>query len=216
MRRVLAAVLLVASFLSVAGPADAHICSTGVQIPVAQPAPVPLVLTIEATPVPDVEIDLPPQLQVVGKIDAPDSWTVTQRGQTLRYRGGPFSPLTCPSFSITAKAIDQGAFPVQYVLRDANGNVVARTAPATDSQPSIAPIVYAGVTPSSLSPSSSGPSVVVVVGIALIGLALVLFGGMAVRSWRLAHADARDEELEDRLAAFKKQAQDQKEERSPR
>jgi len=208
-------VLLVAASLGVAGRAEAHICSTGVEIPVGQAAPIALVLTVEATPVPDVEIDLPPQLQLVGTPDPPDGWTVTKRGQTLRYRGGPFSPLTCPSFTIRAKAIDKGAFPVQYVLRDAKGNVVARTALETPGQPSIAPIIYAGVKPSSLSSSSSGPSVVVIVGIALIAIALLWFGGMAFRSWRLGRAEARDDELEDRLAAFKKQAQDQKEERSP-
>jgi hypothetical protein len=101
---------------------------------------------------------------------------------------------------------------VEYVLRDAGGNVVARTGTATGAQ-SIAPVVYAGVKPSSS--SSSGPSLVVVAGVALIAIAILLFGGMAFRSWRFSRADARDEELEDRLAAFKKQAQDRKEERSP-
>jgi hypothetical protein len=207
-------VLLVAATLGGAARAEAHICSTGVQIPVGQPAPVPIVMTVEATPVPDVEIDLPPQLQVVGKITAPDGWTVTKHGQTLRYRGGPFSPLTCPSFSLTAQASEKGAFSVQYVLRDAAGNVVARTATTAATQPSIAPVVYAGVKPPSSS-SGGGPSLVVVAGIALIAVAVLLFGGMAFRSWRLGRAEARDEELEDRLAAFKKQAQDRKEEPSP-
>jgi hypothetical protein len=213
MRRVVVVLLLVVATVGGAGRADAHICSTGVQIPVGQPASVPVVITVEAIPVPDVEIDLPPQLQVVGKLVAPDGWTVTKQGQTLRYRGGPFNPLTCPSFTITAQATVKGAYSVEYVLRDAGGNVVARTATATGAQ-SIAPVVYAGVEPPSSS-SNSGPSLVVVAGIALIAIAVLLIGAMALRSWRLARAAARDEELDDRLAAFKKQAQDRKEERSP-
>jgi hypothetical protein len=215
MRRVLVVVLIVAATLCAAGRAEAHICSTGVQIPVGQPASVALVITVEATPIGDVEIDLPARLQVVGAVVPPDGWTVTKRGQTLRYRGGPFSPLTCPSFTITAQAAEKGAYSVQYVQRDANGNVVARTGPSTSSLPSIAPVVYAGVEPPSAA-SGSGPSLVVVAGIALIAIALLLFGGMAVRSWRLARVEARDDELDDRVAAFKKQAQDRKEERSPR
>jgi hypothetical protein len=209
-------VLLVAATLGTeAGRAEAHICSTGVQIPVGRAAPVPIVMTVEATPVPDVEIDLPPQLQVVGKIAAPDGWTVTKRGQTLRYRGGPFTPLTCPSFTITAQATEKGAYPVEYVLRDAAGDVVTRSALSSGTSQSISPVVYAGVKPQSSS-SKREPSLVVIVGVALIALALLLFGAMAFRSWRLARTEARDEELDDRLAAFRKQAQDRKEERSSR
>ena len=210
MRRSLVVVLLVGASLSVAGRAEAHICSTGVQIPVGQPASVALVITVEDQPIGDVEINLPAQLQVVGDVVAPDGWTVTTRGQTLRYRGGPFSPLTCPSFTITAQASEKGVFPVEYVQRDASGKIVARSALATNSQPAVAPVIYAGVKPSSGS-AGSGPPLVIVAGVALIAIAVLLFGALLFRSRRLARADAREEELEDRVAAFKKQAQDRKE-----
>src|SRR5262249_17868614 len=152
--------------------------------------------TVEATPVPDVEIDLPAGLQVVGKITPPDGWKAAQTGQTLHFRGGPFRPLTCPSFTITAQAAQKGCFLVPYVLRDANGNVVARAGAPTSGQQSIAPVVYAGVKPPSVS-SGGGPSVVVIGGIALIGVALLLAGGRAFQSWRLARAEERAEELDD-------------------
>src|SRR5436190_22082631 len=147
-------------------PAGAHLCATGAQIPVATSSPVVLVVTVEQVPIPDVELTLPPEIRIDGDPAPPAGWTVTRTGQTLRFRGGPFSPITCPSFTVNATATKKGAFPVDVVQRDANGNTISRSTndPRQRSTPFFSPVIYAGVKIPSPSSGGGGVSLVTVAG----------------------------------------------------
>ena len=210
----LCAIAVVACALAVtATPAGAHLCATGARVPVGTPAPLVLVITVEQVPIPDVELTLPPEVRIDGDPTPPVGWTVNRNGQTLHFHGGPFAPLTCPSFTVNATATKKGAFPVEVVQRDAAGNIVSRSTndPRQQQTPFFSPVVYAGVKiPGPSNSNGGGVSFVTVAGIVLIGGGLVLVGALATRSWRDRRAIAREDEIQDRVEEFKKQARDRR------
>lgn len=193
-------------------PASAHLCATGARVPVGTSAPLVLVITVEQVPIPDVELTIPSEIRIDGDPAPPPGWTVTHAGQTLRYHGGPFSPLTCPSFTVNATATKKGAFPVDVVQRDASGNVVSRSTPdpRQKATPYFSPVVYAGVKIPSGASGGGGMSLVTVGGIALIAIGIVLVAGLAIRSLRDRRALAREDELQERVDEFKRQARDRR------
>ncbi len=208
------AIAVIAAAIAVsATPASAHLCATGARVPVGTSAPLVLVITVEQVPIPDVGLTLPPEVRIDRDPAPPTGWTVTRSGQTLRYHGGPFAPLTCPSFTVDATATHKGAFPVEVVQRDMAGNVVSRSTndPKQRQTPFFSPVVYAGVKiPGTSSSGGGGVSLVTVAGIVLIVGGLVLVLGLATRSWRDRRAIAREDELQDRVEEFKKQARDRR------
>jgi hypothetical protein len=198
--------------VTVATPAGAHLCATGAQIPVGTSTPLVLVITVEQLPIPDVELTLPPEVRIDGDPAPPAGWAVTRNGQTLRYHGGPFAPITCPSFTVNATATKKGAYSVEVVQRDAHGTIVSTSTndPRQRLTPFFSPVVYAGVKIPSPSSGGGGVSFVTIAGIVLVGAGVVLVLGLATRSWRDRRALAREDELQDRVEEFKKQARDRR------
>ena len=192
--------LVAAAAVAPAGGADAHICPVTAVIPVEQLSTVTVAVTVEATPIPDVEMQVPPELRV-DRVDAGVGWEIAQQGQTIRYHGPAIPAYACKYFSLGLTAVSKGKFGIPVIQRDAHGKVVARS----NADGGIEQIVYAGVKPSS---SKSGPSIATILGAALIGLGILLAGVLAFRSWRARRADAREVEMQDRVEEFKKQAQD--------
>jgi len=215
----LASVLLVAL---TGTPASAHICPVPAQIPVGTTATVNIGVTVEAPTVPDVEIEIPPGLQL-DHVYAKAGWRSTRTGSVLRYRGGPIEPYTCAYFPLGVTAPARGVFGIPVVQRNAAGDIVSRTTPDPNSAQDrgLDQFVYAGVKPQSPAGSSSGPSVVVIAGIALVAIGVVAGGVFAWRSRRGpdeeddddteddAGAADREAELRGRLARFRTRAPDQ-------
>jgi hypothetical protein len=212
MRRVGVLTVLVVLTLGGWSPrADAHVCPSAVKVPVGRSATVPVYITVESVPAPDIEAVVPAELHLESVV-APTGWKFTRDGQTLRFRGPVFAPFTCPSFTISVTAPAKGAFPISVVQRDLHGDVTARsTADAGQPlNPGSSPTVYAGVKPPS-PPGGGGPSGTTIAGIALVALGVVAGVALALRTRRAR----REDELEDRLEEFRKQARDRSERSQP-
>jgi len=211
MRRVGVLFLLVASTLAIApGRADAHICPGVVQIPVGTPASVTVYVRIEGTDIPDVQLDVPPELHL-DKVEAPPGWTATRTGQTVRMHGPGFEHFTCPYFTIGVTASTKGAFQIPVTQRDASGTLVLRssTDPAQKHGQNYAETVYAGVKPPSTS-TGGGMSGITIAGIALIAIGVLAAAGFAWRSRRRGDDDdegddAALDEHRARVEAFRAQ-----------
>jgi hypothetical protein len=205
-----AAVLVALTLGWTPGIADAHVCPVAAIIPVGQPSNVTVAVTVEAVPVPDVQIDIPTGLQIVHVVPFA-GWKITQSGQSIRYvgeNGTTIAPFTCHYFAVQLTANVKGAFAIPVTQRDAQGNVVARTAPTGDQKinPYFIQTVYAGEKPPA--PPGRGISGTVVAGGGLIGFGVLMFGFLGVRSWRARRADQREAEIDERLEEFKKQTRD--------
>jgi hypothetical protein len=209
--------LLVAALVPCApGVAGAHVCGQVKQItPVGKPATVQLTAVVEQIPVPTVEFDIPSEI-AIDRVDPSPGWKVTRTGQHLLYQGPPIPPVSCKYFALGITAQKKGTFPVLFVQRDANGNVVARSRAGIDlSNPDPAqPIVYAGTKPGQ---KSSGSAITpTTIGVALIAIGVLLAAFLAIRSWRARRDEEREAELQDRVDAFKEQTRDRRSEQSPR
>jgi hypothetical protein len=192
------------------GTADAHVCPVAAIIPVGQPSNVTVAVTVEAVPVPDVQIDIPDALQIVHVVPSP-GWKITQSGQSIRYigeNGTAIPAFACQYFAVQLTATAKGAYAIPVTQRDAAGNLVARTAATGDQKinPYFIQTVYAGEKPPR--PAGKGISTTVLAGGALIAFGLIMFGFLGIRSWRARREDQREAEIDERLEEFKKQAQD--------
>jgi len=196
----LGAALATASLLAVGiTPAAAHICPIAALILVDQPATIDVGVTVENATVPDVEIDVPSGL-LLNRVDAKPGWTVTRKGSTLRYRGGPIERFTCEYFSLGVTAPARGSFGIPVVQRTADGTVVARTTPdpsnATDRI--LDQFVYAGVKPPSNGGGAGGPSATTIAGIALVAVGVIAAGARLARTrWMPRYEEEEEEEEED-------------------
>jgi hypothetical protein len=198
-------------------PAAAHICPIAAQILVGQPATIAVGVTVEGVAVPDVEITIPPGLQL-DRVDVKAGWASKRTGATVRYRGGLIAAYTCQYFSFGVTAPARGSFGISVVQRTAAGKIVARSTPdpANAQDRVLGQIVYAGVKPPS-SGSGSSLSVVTIAGVALVAFGVVMAGVLGYRSRRAGRYEDEDEgeamdeedreaELRERLERFKKQA----------
>jgi uncharacterized protein YcnI len=178
-------------------PASAHICPVPVQIAVGQAAGIDVGVTVEGATVPDVEIDIPPGLQL-NRIDPKADWTFTRTfgptGTKVRYHGGPIQRFTCEYFSLGVTAPAKGTFGIPVTQRTATGNVVSVTTPNPQSAQDRAldQFVYAGVKPPPGPGSSSGLSTTTIAGIALVGLGAVALAIFGFRAWRNRGYDEDD------------------------
>jgi hypothetical protein len=230
MRRTLCCLLLglLGAVTTGSGIASAHLCTVAAQIAVGKPQTISVGVTVEGQPIPDFEVQVPPQLRI-DRVDPAIGFRVTRHGQTLRYRGIPIDPYTCRYVSLGVTALTKGAYGIPVTQRTADGTVVVRGkfAPADALNPLFGQVVYAGVKPPP-APSQGdggGTSIVTYVGIALVAVALIALIGLGVRSWRNRGADdddaddegsdddERDAELQSRVAQFKKQTRDRAEPR---
>jgi len=209
-RRGATALLLAAAALVVgASPAGAHSCLLTQVVSLNQASNIKVVVAIEATPIPDVEFTFPPGLHL-DKAEPRTGGNVTVSGQTMRYQGAPLNPYSCQYFNVTVTAANRGAYPIGFVQRDANGRVVAQataTGKASVNNPYIQQTVYAGMKPPG-PPSSGGPSAGVIAGAALIAVGVVAAFVLWLRNRRARKFDEREEEIDERVAAFKSQARD--------
>jgi len=199
-------------------PALAHLCAHPALVPVGQPHTVEIAVTVEGTPVPDVEVGIPAPLRL-GRVDAAVGWKITRTGSTVRYRGGPIPSYSCQYFSMELTAPARGHWAIAVTQRTADGTVVGLSGadPTAPLNPILEQTVYAGENPPSLS-QGGGISVITALGVAFVAIAVLLIGLAAFRAWRSRHdefadlddeqfdAAMRDLELQERLAAFKKQA----------
>ncbi len=203
-------------------PAAAHICPIAVQIPVGKPSTIDVGVTVETTPVPDVEITIPTALRL-DRVDPSAGWTFTRAktatGTTVHYRGGPVGRFECKYFSFLVTAPVSGGFGIPVVQRDAAGTVVANSVPDLNSPTSriLDQFVYAGIAPPKNPSSSSGPSATTIAGIALVVLGVAAAVVVRLRGRRDGYDDDdetgdgeldRDAELQARLERFKKRTPD--------
>lgn len=188
--------------IATSGVAGAHTCATPVEIPVGEPVGVTVGVTVEGTPVPDIEIVAPPELQLASVDPSPD-WTLVADGQRVRATGPAVPANSCKFFTLRVTAVEKGAYGITVVQRDANGTVVAESAPVPGQaieQTSVQG-VYAGVKiPTG---ESTGPPVALWAGVGLLVVAGTILATVSLRNRRAA---AREDELEDRLEEFRKQA----------
>jgi hypothetical protein len=211
-RYAVAAVFVLALALGMTpGVAGAHVCPVAAIIPVGQPANVTVAVTVEAVPIPDVQIDIPTGLQINHAVPTP-GWKITQSGQTLRYigqNGTTIQPFTCAYFAVQLTATAKGAYAIPVTQRDAKGTVIAHTAPGGDQKinPYFIQTVYAGEKPPK-PPGGKGISTTVLAGGGLIAFGVIMFGFLGFRSWRDRREDEREAEIDDRLEEFKRQAKD--------
>jgi hypothetical protein len=222
MRRILCCLLLglLGAATTGTGTASAHLCTVADQIAVGKLQTISVGVTVEAEPIPDFEVQVPPELRV-DRVDPAIGFRVTRHGQQLRYRGGAIAPYTCRYVSLGVTATSKGAFGIPVTQRRADGTVVVRgkTAPAQALNPLFGQVVYAGVTPPPPSQGSGGTSTVTYVGIALVAVALLAIVVLGVRSWRNRGVDEDDEDIDDerdaelqsRVEQFKKQTRDRAE-----
>lgn len=190
-----------------AGPAAAHICTYALQIPVGQPHSIQAAVTVEGSTVPDVEMILPPGLQL-NHVDSVPGWSVSHSGSTVRFRGGPIAPYTCQYFSMTVTAPTAGQYGINVVQRDESGKIVARSIidPNQPLDPYQQQVVYAGVTPPKApGQGGGGTSATTIVGIVLVAVAALFVGGLLFRSWRARRYEA---ELDARIEEFKRRTHD--------
>jgi hypothetical protein len=197
------------------GTASAHLCTYAAQIKVGVPQQtISIGVTVEDVTVPDVEVEVPKTLHI-DRVDPAPGFQSTVAGRNVRFRGGPIQPFTCQYFSLGVTAKAKGAFVIPVTQRTADGKVVVQTKadPGVVPNPRLVQVVYAGVAPPpSPTGSSSSTSPLLYVGVGIIALALValLIGG--IRSWRDRglddEEDEEDDDLDARVEAFKRQAQD--------
>jgi hypothetical protein len=200
------------------GTASAHLCTVAAQITLGTPQTISVGVTVEDSTVPDVEIEVPKALHI-DRVDPSPGFGFTRNGQNVRFRGGPIQPFTCQYFSLGVTANQKGAFVVPVTQRTADGTVVSQTnaTPGVTPNPLLIQVVYAGVTPPpspSNSSSSSSPLLYIGIGIVVLALIALLVGG--IRSWRNRgldddyeeEADEEEDDLDARVEAFKRQAQD--------
>jgi hypothetical protein len=220
MRRILCCLVLgvLGAATTGTGIASAHLCTVADQIAVGKPQTISVGVTVEADPIPDFEIRVPPELRI-DRVDPALGFRVTRNGQTVRYRGVPIDPYTCRYVSLGVIATSKGAFGIPVTQRRADGSVAVRgtTAPAQALNPLFGQVVYAGVEPPPPpSQSSGGTSTVTYVGVALVAVALSALVALSIRSWRNRGAEDEGDEIEDERAAelqsrveeFKKQTRD--------
>jgi hypothetical protein len=133
MRRILCCLLLglLGAVTTGMGIASAHLCTVADQIAVGKLQTISIGVTVEAEPIPDFVVRVPPELRV-DRVDPAIGFRVTRQGQTLRYRGGPIQPYTCQYVSLGVTATSKGAYGIPVTQRTADGTVVVRgkTAPA--------------------------------------------------------------------------------------
>lgn len=186
-----------------AGPAAAHTCAVAAEIPVGEPTSVNVGVTVEAVAVPAIDITIPPELRLESVEPSPE-WSLAVDGQQIRATGPAVPANSCKFFRVRITATKKGAYGISVVQRDANGNVVAESKPVP-GQPVerfLVQAVYAGVK----IPSGGGGSelpITLIAGIGLLVLAGMILAGVTVRNRR---ADAREDELQDRLDVFREQA----------
>jgi len=212
LRRGAAAVLFAAAAIAAgSGPAAAHTCVLTQIVPLNQATGIKVVIAVEGTPVPDVEFTFPPDLHL-DKAEPTTAGKVTVTGQTMRYQGPPINTYTCAYFNVTVTATAKGAYPIAFVQRDASGKVVAQseTTGKATVNPYLEQVVYAGMNPPAPSGSGDGPSAGVIAGIALIAIGVVAGVLLALRNRRARQAEAREEELDERVDAFRSQARDRR------
>ena len=200
-------VLVPAGFvLGVAQPAAAHICAAVTKAPVGKSTTVALVVAVEDKPIPDIEFTLPEGLRL-DRVDPKPEWKATRSGSTIRYNGGPAATYSCQRFSVGLTPTAKGAYPISVIQRAADGTVVARSTadPSEPLNPYLEQIVYAGVEPPPPPSQDEGTSPLLYVAVGLIGLAVGLMLFMFFRNRRL---DAREDELQDRVEAFKARTRD--------
>lgn len=212
MVRIVAVVCIAAAALVVsASPAAAHICPVLTEIPVNRSSPVKVAATVEQTPIPDVEIQLPPELHL-DRPEIPPGWTATADATTVRYHGPPITPYTCAYFNVFVTASKKGRYGIAVIQRDANGTIKASTVdPQHKTNPAFQQLVYVGMKPPQPGGGSSGPSVVMIAGVVLIAGGLLVAVVAGIRSARRRREDDREAELFDRLDEFKKQTRDRSE-----
>ncbi len=195
---------------STPGTADAHVCPVAAIIPIGQPSNVTIAVTVEAVPVPDVEVDIPTGLKINHVVPFPN-WKITQSGQSIRYvgeNGKTIEPFTCQYFAVNLTANAKGAYAIPVTQRDAQGTVVAKTAATGDQgiNPYFIQTVYAGEKPAA--PPGRGVSTTALAGGALIAFGVIMFGFLGFRSWRDRREERREAEIDERLEEFKKQTRD--------
>ena len=176
-------------------PASAHICPIAVQIPVGQLSSIDVGVTVEGATVTDVEIGIPPGLQL-DRVDPKPGWTIARSGATVRYRGGVIAQYTCEYFSLGVTAPAKGSFGITVVQRTADGTIVANAVPdpTSASDRILDQFVYAGVKPPPPPSSSSGPSTTTIAGIALVGFGVLMIGLIRIRAWYQDRQDYEDDE----------------------
>ena len=214
MVRIVAAACIAATALVVtASPAFAHICPVVTEIPVHQSSPVKVAVTVEQTPIPDVEVQLPPELHL-DRPEVPPGWTANNDASSVRFHGPPIAPYTCGYFNVFVTSIQKGRYGIAVIQRDANGKVIASTVdPQHKTNPAFQQLVYVGMKPprSGGGSSSGGPSAVMIAGVVLIAGGVVVAAIVGIRSARRRREDEREAELFDRLDEFKKQTRDRSE-----
>src|SRR5829696_3700470 len=97
-RRIVAIVALLVALAPLI-PAEAHLCSGAVQVPVGRPTTVTVGVTVEQHAVVGLDIALPSGF-TLDSFPAPSGWTVTRTGRVLRYRGGTITAYTCGFFTL--------------------------------------------------------------------------------------------------------------------
>jgi len=212
---------IAATFAAPAPPAAAHTCATAAEIPVGEPVNVTVGVTVESTPVPEVEITVPPGLELDAAEPSAD-WALAVDEQRVVATGPEIAPNSCKFFTLRLTATDKGVYGITVVQRDASGAVVAESAPIA-GQPIdrfLVQAVYAGVR----IPTGAGGGFPVALagGVGLIAVAAVVLVVMFVRNRRAdddtartdEHDDDRDrapdatraDELQARVDEFRKQA----------
>jgi len=209
MRRIAAVVLIAGIAVAVSpGRAWAHICPVAAQVPIGRTSTVTVAVTVESVPVPDIEIDVPPALRL-DRVDPVKGWTFTRTGQIIRYHGPPFDPITCQYFAIGVTPVSKGAFVIPVIQRDAKGNVLSHTGLGENRL--LDTVVYAGVKPHAAGASSGGGvSLVTVAGALLVVIGVAFAIVLAVRARRTRRAEEREDELQERVDAFRKQVRDRR------
>lgn len=160
-----------------AGPADAHVCVTPVEVDVGVPAAITVGVPAEQQPVVRVDIDVPEGFVLDEARPAP-GWDVTTGGSTVSYAGGEIPRLQCGYFTLTGTAARRAKLVFPVTATDASGDTTVYGPDRLGAQE-----VYAGI---EAFPDDGGDGVdpVLVAGIVLVAGGLVAGFVLALRRRR--------------------------------
>lgn len=110
---------------------------------VGTPVAVPIGVTVEATAVTGIDIELPASFRLAS-VQAPPGWMPQAAGTTVQLRGGEVAPFGCGYVTLRGTFTEKGVVPIPLVLHHVDGTTVRLT--GRDSRlPDAAQLVYAGV-----------------------------------------------------------------------
>jgi hypothetical protein len=162
-------------------PADAHVCTIPVEIPVGEVSTVTVGVAAEVYEVTQVDVQIPAGFRLTS-VGRTAGWTSAREGDVVRFTGGSIGPLTCAYFTLNGSAPAKGKLTFAATTHAVDGSTTVYGPGKFGAQE-----VYVGVKADpAAEDGSSGTSAVTYAGYALVGIGAVAAIVLVLRRRRAA------------------------------